>query len=140
NLGVEGVRGDTQRGARVMLTRLHVRYTPETFPEDLVLQETADRRNWQTRYVLRHPAKFDLEDCPNRAHAERYLGELHRRQEREAQTLATLTGWDVDAIRDRALTVSDGLPQPIAPGTPQGAADSPLARLWRWLQGDGAQP
>lgn len=140
NLGVEGVRGDTRRGTRVMLTRLHVRYTPETFPEDLVLQETADRRNWQTRYVLRHPAKFDLEDCPNRAHAERYLEQLHRRQENEAQTLATLTGWDIDAVRDRALTAQDALPQPIAPGTPRGAADSPLARLWRWLRGDGAQP
>jgi len=140
NLGVEGVRGDTRRGARVMLTRLHLRYTPETFPEDLVLQETGDRSNWQTRYVLRHPARFDLEDCPNRAHAERYLAQLHRRQEREAQTLATLTGWDVDAIRDKALTAPDEAPQPIAPGAPQGAAESPLARLWRWLQSDGAQP
>jgi hypothetical protein len=119
---------------------LHVRYTPETFPEDLVFQETADRRNWQTRYVLRHPAKFDLEECPNRAHAERYLEQLHRRQEREAQTLATLTGWDVDAIRTKALSGADEAPQSIAPGGPQGALDAPFARLWRWLQGDGAQP
>ena len=136
NLGVEGVQGDTRRGARVMLTRLHLRYTPETFPEDLVLQETADRRNWQTRYVLRHPAKFDLDDCPNREYAERYLDELRRRQEREAQTLATLTGWNVDAIRTKALTASDGAPQEIAPG----ASNSPFARLWRWLQGGGARP
>jgi len=140
NLGVEGVSGDTRRGARVMLTRLHVRYTPETFPEDLVLQETADRRNWQTRYVLRHPAKFDLEDCPNRANAERYLVALGRRQEREAQTLATLTGWDVDAIRAKALIAPGGdAAQDIAPGGPQGALDAPLARLWRWLQDGGAQ-
>jgi len=140
NLGVEGVRGDTRRGARVMLTRLHVRYTPETFPEDLVFQETADRRNWQTRYVLRHPAKFDLEDCPNREHAERYLEQLRRRQEKEAQTLATLTDWDVDAIRVKAITAPhapDEAPQSIAPGA---APDSPFERLWRWLQGDGAKP
>jgi len=140
NLGVEGLRGDTRRGARVMLTRLHVRYTPQTFPEDLVLQETADRRNWQTRYVLQHPAKFDLEDCPNREHAERYLEQLHRRQEKEAQTLASLTGWDVDAIRTKAITAPDGDPQQIAPGGTQGALDSPFARLWRWLQRDGARP
>jgi len=140
NLGVEGVRGDTRRGARVMLTRLHLRYTPQTFPEDLVFQETADRRNWQTRYVLRHPAKFDLEDCPNREHAERYLEQLHRRQEKEAQTLATLTGWDVDAIRIKALSDSDETPQSIAPGGPQGAVEAPFARLWRWLRGDGARP
>lgn len=140
NLGVEGVRGDTRRGTRVMLTRLHVRYTPETFPEDLVFQETADRRNWQTRYVLRHPARFDLEDCPNRAHAARYLVELGRRQEREARTLATLTGWDVDAIRAKAVTTpEDDGAQDIAPGGPQGALDAPLARLWRWLQGGGGR-
>jgi len=140
NLGVEGVRGDTRRGARVMLTRLHVRYTPQTFPEDLVFHETADRRNWQTRYVLRHPAKFDLEGCARREAAERYLVELRRRQEREAQTLATLTGWDVDAIRSKAVTAPDGDAQQIAPGGPQGALGSPFARLWRWLQREGARP
>ena len=140
NLGVEGVRGDTRRGARVMLTRLHVRYTPETFPEDLVFQETADRRNWQTRYVLRHPAKFDLEDCPNRAHAERYLEQLRRRQEKEVQTLATLTGWDIDAIRSKAVSAPDGDPQQIAPGGPRSASDAPFARLWRWLRGEQTQP
>ncbi len=42
-------------GAPVMVTRLHVRYTPQTFPEDLMFQETADRENFQARYVLRHP-------------------------------------------------------------------------------------
>ncbi len=140
NLGVEGVRGDTRRGARVMLTRLHLRYTPQTFPEDLVFHETADRRNWQTRYVLRHPAKLDLADCPRREAAERYLVELGRRQEREAQTLATLTGWDVDAIRAKAVTAPDGEAQQIAPVGPQGALGSPFARLWRWLQREGAQP
>jgi len=134
NLGVEGVRGDTRRGAQVMLTRLHVRYTPQTFPEDLVFQETADRSNWQTRYVLRHPAKFDLEDCPNREQAERYLGELRRRQEQEAQTLATLTGWDVDAIRLKSVNAPGEAPQSIAPGD----SESPFGRLWRWLQRRGA--
>jgi hypothetical protein len=140
NLGVEGLRGDTRRGARVMLTRLHLRYTPETFPEDLVFQETADRRNWQTRYVLRHPAKFDLADCPAQASAMRYLEQLRRRQEQEAQTLATLTGWDVDTIRVKAVTSPPAAPQPIAPGADQGLPEFPLARLWRWLQGDGATP
>jgi len=138
NLGVDGVRGDTRRGTRVMLTRLHVRYTPETFPEDLVFQETGDRSNWQTRYVLRHPARFDLSDCPNRIQAGRYLVALGRRQEREAQTLATLTGWDLDAIRAKAVSApDDDGAQDIAPGRPQGALDAPIARLWRWLRGGG---
>ena len=37
------------------VTRLHVRYDRAHFPEDLMLQETADRENFQGRYVLRHP-------------------------------------------------------------------------------------
>ena len=31
----------------VMLTRLHLRYTPETLPEDLMFQETQDRKRQQ---------------------------------------------------------------------------------------------
>ena len=48
-------RQATRRGApNVFLTRLHVRYDDAHFPEDLVFQETADRANFQGRYVLRH--------------------------------------------------------------------------------------
>jgi hypothetical protein len=39
----------------VVLTRLHVRYTANTFPEDLMFTQTKDRQNWQTRYVVQHP-------------------------------------------------------------------------------------
>ena len=39
----------------VFVTRLHVRYDAEHFPEDLVFQETGDRTNFQGRYVMRHP-------------------------------------------------------------------------------------
>ncbi|MFO1404056.1 MAG: DUF2330 domain-containing protein [Azonexus sp.] len=80
----------------VMLTRMHIRYTPETFPEDLMFQETKDRQNFQTRYVLRHPAKVAPEACPE---AKAYLEGVARRQEQEAQQLASLTGGDIDAIR-----------------------------------------
>jgi len=96
NLGADWVSGDTRQGARVMVTRLHVRYTPETFPEDLAFQETADRQNFQTRYVLRHPAKIEPEACPAAAP---YLKSIAERKEKEAQTLASLTGWDIAAIR-----------------------------------------
>ena len=80
----------------VMLTRLHVRYTPETFPEDLMFQETADQANFQTRYVLRHAWKGDADQCPD---ARAYLDGLPRRHEREARELAALTGWSVQQIR-----------------------------------------
>ena len=93
----------------VMLTRLHVRYTPETFPEDLMFQETKDRQNFQTRYVLRHPAKVAADACPE---ARPYLEAVTRRQEQEAQQLATLIGGDINEMRKKLA-----LP-PVAPQKP----------------------
>src|SRR2546428_2470426 len=54
-LGVFWVNTDSSAGSDVFLTRLHVRYDREHFPEDLVFQETGDRQNFQARYVLHHP-------------------------------------------------------------------------------------
>jgi len=82
-------------GVNVFLSRLHVRYDRQHFPEDLVFQETADRENWQARYVLHHPWTGSS-TCDRAAE---YRRELRRRQEREAETLASLTGWDVASIR-----------------------------------------
>jgi hypothetical protein len=84
--------------APVMVTRLHIRYTPETFPEDLMFQETKDQENFQGRYVLQHPWKGDEKACPQ---ARAYFRDLKKRQEHEAQTLANLTGWNIDNIRDK---------------------------------------
>jgi hypothetical protein len=78
----------------VFVTRLHVRYDQEHFPEDLVFQETGDRQNFQGRYVIRHPFRGEL-TCD----ASAYLTEVRKRQDREAETLANLTGWDIDDIR-----------------------------------------
>jgi hypothetical protein len=79
----------------VYLTRLHVRYDAAHFPEDLVFQETSDRANFQARYILRHPWT-GTDDC---AAATAYRHQLRDRYEREAQTLATLTGWNIGDIR-----------------------------------------
>jgi hypothetical protein len=80
--------------AGVFLTRLHVRYDRAHFPEDLVFQETADRTNFQGRYILRHA--FAGEPSCN---ASEYRAELRQRHEREARTLADLTGWSSSEIR-----------------------------------------
>jgi len=98
--GVFWLAGSGGRGGGqpVMLTRLHLRYTRDSLPEDLLFQETADRQNFQARYVLRHPWSGDPTSC---SAAPVYFEEVARRQEREAATLASLTGWDVDAIRAR---------------------------------------
>jgi hypothetical protein len=66
-----------------MLTRLHLRYTPETLPEDLMFQETQDKQNFQARYVLHHPWKGDANAC---AEAKNYLDAVAKRRESEAQT------------------------------------------------------
>ena len=92
----DGFRG--KAGAQnAFVTRLHVRYDGEHFPEDLVFQETSDRSNFQGRYVLRHP--FEGELACERGQA--YRQQVRERQEHEAQTLASLTGWDVTEIRDK---------------------------------------
>ncbi len=91
--------GITKAQARdVFITRLHLRYTAESFPEDLFFQETGDRTNFQGRYVIRHPWRGSPSECPTAGH---YFAELRRRQSREAETLASLTGWKLAEIRDR---------------------------------------
>ena len=98
-LGAAAERG----GARdVFLTRLHLRYDAEHFPEDLFFQETADRTNFQGRYVLRHPWQGG-EWC---AAADDYYRAVLDRQEHEAETLARLTGWEIGGIR--AKIAGDG--------------------------------
>lgn len=84
------------RPVDVFVTRLHVRYDAETFPEDLKFQITGDRQNYQGRYVLRHPWRGDYEQCEA---AVDYANGLVERWEEEAETLANLTGWDIADIR-----------------------------------------
>lgn len=80
---------------QVILTRLHVRYSADTCPEDLVFQQTQDSENFQLRYVLRHPWQGSAQSCPE---AETYFEALRERRQTEALTLADLTGWNIDAI------------------------------------------
>jgi len=99
-LGVFWV-GDAQSrrgGQPVMLTRLHLRYTRDSLPEDLVFQETQDRTNFQARYVLRHPWAGPVNACDA---AKPYFDSVQARKEREAQTLASLTGVTLADIRAR---------------------------------------
>ncbi len=80
----------------VTLTRLHVRYSSDSFPEDLAFQETNDQENYQARYVLQHPWKGAPDACPAAAS---YFQQVRERENQEAQTLADLTGWDLGGIR-----------------------------------------
>jgi hypothetical protein len=77
------------QGASAYVTRLHVRYDAQSFPEDLVLTETRDRSNFQGRYVLNHPWT-GATACEAGA---KYRAGLPKRFEQEAQNLVNLTGW-----------------------------------------------
>jgi hypothetical protein len=81
----------------VFITRLHVRYTRDKFPEDLMFQETSNRDSFQGRYVLRHAFTGEATCQEGR----RYVRSLPQRYEKEAQTLARLTGWNIDDIRKK---------------------------------------
>jgi hypothetical protein len=103
-LGVFWVQDTNGGAADVFLTRLHVRYDREHFPEDLVFQETGDRQNFQARYVLHHPWNGSS-DCEA---ARNYKQSLRERQEREARNLASLTGWSEEDVRKKMhLTSND---------------------------------
>jgi hypothetical protein len=92
-----GRSGFAPQAQDVFLSRLHLRYDAEHFPEDLVFQETGDRANFQGRYILRHPWQGD-DRCRE---AEVYRRELPQRREHDAQALAALTGWNLSRIRGK---------------------------------------
>jgi hypothetical protein len=95
-LGSPGQQGFAPGGAQnTFITRLHVRYDAAHFPEDLVFQETADQSNFQARYVLRHPWKGDTSCDAYRD----YRRSVRERRAKEAEALASLTGWDLASIR-----------------------------------------
>ena len=63
-----------------------------------MFQQTKDRENFQARYVLRHVWKGDPDACPQ---ARGYFESVAQRQEKEAQTLASLTHWGIEDIRGK---------------------------------------
>lgn len=86
----------------VFITRLHVRYDRGKFPEDLMFQQTNNQEFFQGRYILQHPFLGEA-TCPE---AEDYQRSLPARFEEEAQTLARLTGWDIQDIRQKLPDVA----------------------------------
>lgn len=88
---------DDQNQNNVFITRIHARYSRPLFPEDLVFQSTPNRENYQGRYILQHPFKGKI-TCDA---GKQYAKDLAQRQEKEAQSLASYTGWDINEIRKK---------------------------------------
>ncbi|MCR9270912.1 MAG: DUF2330 domain-containing protein [Henriciella sp.] len=109
------------------VTRLHVRYDGETFPEDLNFQVTGDRENYQGRYVLRHPWRGDYGQCEA---AGEYAEQLVERWDEEAESLAKLTGWELDEIKQK---MADGGFSASAVGV---SNPKPKRKWWQRLWGN----
>jgi hypothetical protein len=93
------------------ITRLHVRYTRNKFPEDLMFQETGNRENFQGRYVMNHPFTGNL-SCEA---GKKYRRTLRPRLEKEAGTLASLTGWSLrDIYRKIDFSIADPKPSNLS--------------------------
>jgi hypothetical protein len=104
--------------SNAFITRIHVRYTRNKFPEDLMFQETGNQENFQGRYVMNHPFKGNL-SCEA---GKKYQQALRPRLEKEASNLANLTGW---SIRD----INSKIDFPTAP--PKSDANSPFwQNIW----------
>jgi hypothetical protein len=94
-------------GQPAFVTRLHVRYDRDHFPEDLALQETGDRENFQARYVLQNPFTGEAR-CQA---GERYRRSLPQRNERQARNLIELTNWTMADVRQRMEASGQPLPR-----------------------------
>ena len=103
------IRPGGRPNIEAFLTRLHVRYDAEHFPEDLNFQETSDVQPFQGRYVLRHPWEGSSE-C---SQADEYRKGLSKRHNDEAEMLASLTGREMKDILKRTQEIpGPSKPQP----------------------------
>lgn len=98
----------------VFVTRLHLRYDGEHFAEDLHFRETADRDNFQGRYVLRHPWQGE----PTCDAARDYLRTLPESFEQQAQNLSRLTRWPIAEIRSKMEVAGQSFTAPQQPPDP----------------------
>ena len=99
---------DTRGGGQpAFVTRLHLRYDRDHFPEDLALQETGDRENFQARYVLRQPFRGNTACEAGR----RYVASLPARAESQARTVLELTDWSMADVRQKMAASGQALPR-----------------------------
>lgn len=122
-----------QQGGNTFYTRLHVRYSRDRFPQDLVFQVTPNTEHYQARYILTHPAQGDL-SCTA---GQDYLEDLYYRRGRELEELSALTGWNIEKQRGYVEEVKGrmtperrkGMGAPVFPWLPKGPTGPMLVAL-----------
>lgn len=90
--GYDNGWGGADYNGELFMTRLHVKYDREHFPQDLFFQTTPNKENFQGRYIMTHPVQGSI-DCDAAAN---YYKKVLDRRENELDELAYLTGWDMD--------------------------------------------
>ncbi|MBL4870102.1 MAG: DUF2330 domain-containing protein, partial [Robiginitomaculum sp.] len=100
------IRRPRPQAQNVFVTRLHVRYDAQSFPEDLKFHQTGDKSNFQGRYIMRHAFKGEMK-CDA---ALGYKKSVNKRLNTEINTLANLTGWERSYIRTKIDEDGKGKP------------------------------
>jgi hypothetical protein len=90
--------------AKVHFTRLHLRYSLDDFPEDLMFIETNNTQNFQGRYIVTHMAKGDL-SCEA---GKKYMSDFADRQMKEIETYKDLVAMNTET--DKPSRKEDLLP------------------------------
>ncbi len=122
-LGAFWISPNSNPPGTAVLTRLHLRYDRDHFPEDLQLQVTKDRENWQARYVMHHPYS-GTDECPQMA---AYHKTVWERRRKEAENYCQLTGSRMDETRTR-MGVTDNWSVPYETA-------SWWERIWKTMNG-----
>ena len=137
-VGQQGGWGANYTGD-VFITRLHVRYNRENFPQDLAFQVTPNKENFQGRYVMQKSLTYDPE-CEG---AQDYFRMVFERRKDELDELAELTGWDVSQYafytEEYAEKLDDGGKGWIRPNFNNDSENlqkgSFMVDAWMWLKG-----
>jgi hypothetical protein len=101
--------------SNVYFTRLHVRYNRKLFPQDLMFQTTPNTDNFQSRYIVTHPATGDF-SCPA---GKEYVKGLKERRSNEMDMLNYLTGkgyndWDMNTNEGEVYIPSEASYQSVS--------------------------
>lgn len=116
---------------QLYFTRLHVRYSNELYPEDLMFAETPNRENYQVRFIMQH-AWTAGGDC---AEADRYERELAERRLKELDNVRELTGWEtLPESEGDARVRSKGLGYIPAEQVKLAEENRPLSATNQWLR------
>lgn len=93
NSGSNNGWGGADYSGDLFITRLHVKYDREHFPQDLFFQATPNKEHFQGRYIMTHPVTGHI-DCDG---ATAYYKTVLDRRENELDELAYLTNWDMSS-------------------------------------------